>query len=160
MFLTSVLVLIWINLFKKCYTCLFIIIFSILFVLEIYGIVLKYRHNNEIFKWLLKFEKVRTSNILWQSSVRRLMFLKIQNLFHQTSSPPSKHCHSSSSCSLFDYRCPISFNIKDASFQWLALGCGHVLCSFCLQHVYFGSKPSCPHCRSAIILSDLTIIYI
>jgi len=158
MFLTGILVLIWINLFKKCYTYLFITMFSIVFILEMYGLFLRYRFrriNIQTFKSILKSRKKKTSNIPWQSSVRRLMLLKIQKIFHQ--SPSHNHYRSSS---LFNYRCPICFNSTDSSFQWLALGCGHVLCSLCLRHVYFGSKPMCPHCRSSIILSDLTILYV
>lgn len=90
-----------------------------------------------------------------QNPIRRLMFLKIQHLFKQTNSniDPNK-------CSLSDYRCPICFNHKQYSFRWIALGCGHILCSHCLQHLYFSTKPTCPNCRSTIILSDLTILYI
>lgn len=166
MFLTGILVLIWINLFKKCYTYLFIIIFAIVFILEMYGVCLRYRFrriNIQTFKSILQSRNKKTSHIPWQSSVRRSMLLKIQKVFHQSSSssssPPPSHNHYNSSF-LFDYRCPICLNTTDPSFQWLALGCGHVLCSLCVQHVYFGSKPICPHCRSSIILSDLTILYV
>ena len=76
MFLTGILVLIWINLFKKCYTYLFIIMFSIVFILEMYGLFLRYRFrriNIQTLKSILKSRKKKTSNIPWQSSVRRLM---------------------------------------------------------------------------------------
>jgi len=96
------------------------------------------------------------SNIQLQNPIRHLMFLKIQNLFQKTISNTIDH----NQYSLFDYRCPICFNNKQNSFRWIALGCGHILCSLCIQHLYFGKKPICPNCRSSIILSDLTILYI
>ncbi|CAF2421725.1 unnamed protein product [Rotaria sp. Silwood2] len=102
------------------------------------------------------------SNIPLQNSFRRLMILRIQNLFRKTISDTNKNSdnHNNNKYSLFDYRCPICLNNKQYSFRWIALGCGHILCSLCTQHLYFGNKPNCPNCRSPIILSDLTILYI
>jgi len=99
------------------------------------------------------------SNIELQNSIRRLMFLKIQNLFQKSISKTNSNSDNNQ-YSLFDYRCPICLNNKQYSFRWIALGCGHILCSLCIQHLYFGNKPICPNCRSSIILSDLTILYI
>ncbi|CAF0961727.1 unnamed protein product [Rotaria sordida] len=102
-----------------------------------------------------------TSNISLQNPFRRLMLSKIQNLFRRPISNTNKNSDDNNNkYSLFDYRCPICLNNKQYSFRWIALGCGHILCSLCTQHLYFGNKPSCPNCRSPIILSDLTILYI
>ncbi|CAF3369857.1 unnamed protein product [Rotaria sp. Silwood1] len=107
---------------------------------------------------------LETSNISLQNPFRRLMLSRIQNLFRKTISDTNKNStnnnNNNNKYSLFDYRCPICFNNKQYSFRWIALGCGHILCSLCTQHLYFGNKPVCPSCRSPIILSDLTILYI
>lgn len=89
----------------------------------------------------------------WRNSFRQSMFLRIQNLFHTDQS-------SLSVSSLVDYRCPVCLIQREPSLRWIALGCGHLLCSLCTQQLYFGSNPSCPHCRSPIILSDLTLLYL
>ena len=93
------------------------------------------------------------SLVPWRNSFRRAMFLRIQKLFHTDQS-------SLSVSSLVDYRCPVCLIQREPSLRWIALGCGHLLCSSCTQQLYFGSKPSCPHCRSPIILSDLTLLYL
>jgi hypothetical protein len=98
--------------------------------------------------------------ISWSNSFRRLMLLRIQALFHRSASTTT----SSSDVALdqlTNYRCPVCFNQHHQVLsRWIALGCGHLLCSLCTQRLYFGSKPMCPHCRSPIILSDLTLLYI
>jgi len=129
-----------------------------------------HRNNNHLILWsdllnrqnrsLLSREYTyQISNIELQNSIRRLMFLKIQNLFQKSISKTNSNSDNNQ-YSLFDYRCPICLNNKQYSFRWIALGCGHILCSLCIQHLYFGNKPICPNCRSSIILSDLTILYI
>ena len=103
--------------------------------------------------------QVPPSSIPWRNSFRRAMFLRIQNLF-QRKLPRPVNPSPASPCSLFDYRCPVCLNQREASLQWIALGCGHLLCSLCTQQLYFGGKPLCPHCRSPIVLSDLTLLYL
>ena len=86
---------------------------------------------------------------------RRLMLIRIQNLFEKNS---TKIALKRNLNSLKHHRCPICWN--DGATQWIALGCGHVLCFHCTQHVYFSKIPFCPSCRTPIILSDLTLLYI
>ncbi len=164
MLITGILISIWLILFDRNYTFLFSIYFIVVLMMEIYidfVIISTYwfrRHNRPLNLWPLKFSRENTferSNLPLQNSIRRLMFLKIQNLFRNP-----VHHSDNKNCSLFDYRCPICLNNKQHSFRWIVLGCGHILCSFCIQHLYFGTKPICPNCRSSIILSDLTILYI
>jgi hypothetical protein len=108
---------------------------------------------------LLREHAFKISNIQLQNPFRRLMLSRIQNLFRQTISYP-KNQSDHNKYSLFNYRCPICLNSEQYSFRWIALGCGHILCSLCTQHLYSGTKPICPNCRLPIILSDLTILYI
>jgi hypothetical protein len=176
MFITGILVLIWIRLFDKSYTLIFSILFLAVFMIEIcidlisissYLSLPRFRINNNrliqcSFKSIINHFINRTnppliSNIRLENPFRRLMLLRIQNLFQMTMSNDDSNHHNNS---LFDYRCPICLNYKENSFRWIALGCGHILCSFCLQEVYFGNKPLCPNCRTPIFLSDLTILYI
>ncbi|MCC7159850.1 MAG: hypothetical protein IT281_09950 [Ignavibacteria bacterium] len=145
-----------------------------------------HRHNNSFIHYPLKFlwshlvnRSVSTqqnhslstteyiseiSNVSLQNSFRRLMLLKIHNLFRRTISNTHKDSDNNNNNKnkyrLFDYRCPICFNNTPSPFRWIALGCGHILCSLCTQHLYFGNKPMCPSCRSPIILTDVTILYI
>ncbi|CAF3253487.1 unnamed protein product [Rotaria socialis] len=103
------------------------------------------------------------SNVSLQNPFRRLMLLKIHNLFRKTpfnTNKDSDNNNNKHKYRLFDYRCPICFNNTQSAFRWIALGCGHILCSLCTQHLYFGNKPMCPSCRSPIILADVTILYI
>lgn len=169
MFITEILVSIWIILFNRDYIYQLSIIFIVGFMMEIYVNFISISNyywldrnqNQSIFwflqnRWILSKEStVKLSTIQLQNPIRRLMFLKIQNLFQTTELNSIDHRYS-----FFNYRCPICLNNKLDSFRWIALGCGHILCSFCLQHLYFGNKPICPTCRSSIILSDLTILYI
>jgi hypothetical protein len=180
MFITGILVSIWIILFDRYFTFLFSILFTFVFITEIYidfiCIVslpwLRINHNQVIyypFKFLWSYiinnsllsreYTFDISHIQFQNQFRRLMFLKIQNLFQQKSTSTNKNSINNQ-YSLFNYRCPICFNNKQYSFRWIALGCGHILCSICTQHLYFSNKSTCPNCRSPIILSDLTILYI
>jgi len=172
MFITGILVSIWIILFNRDYTFLFSIFFIFVFIMEIYvdfvsisTYWLSTNHNQSIFSSCFLFlqnysilsnkSKLKLSTIQLQNPIRRSMFLKIQNLFQTTRLNITDHSYS-----LFNYRCPVCLNNRQDSFRWIALGCGHILCSLCLQHLYFGNKPICPSCRASIILSDLTILYI
>lgn len=162
MFITSILVSIWLILFNRNYTFLFSIVFIFIFILEIYIDFIIISTYISLF-WLRRNENESSReytklNIQLQNKIRRLMFLKIQNLFQKTNIISNNN--NDNRYSLFDYRCPICLNNKQYSFRWIALGCGHILCSLCLQHIYFGNKPVCPNCRSSIILSDLTILYL
>jgi len=177
MLISGILVSSWIILFNRYYTFLFSIVFIFVFIMEIYidfisistylSLPWFHRNNNQLSLWsyslirqnhsLLSREYIsETSNIQLQNQIRHLMFIKIQNLFKNT----KLNSDNNNKYSLFDYRCPICLNNKQYSFRWIALGCGHILCSLCIQHLYFGNKPICPYCRSSIILSDLTILYI
>jgi hypothetical protein len=165
MFVTGILVSIWIILFNRDYIVLFSIFFVFVFIMEIYVDFISIsnywlcRNQYQSIFWLLRnrltSSKGKLSNIQLQNPIRRLMFLKIQNLFQTTGLNPIDHSYS-----FLNYRCPICLNNKLDSFRWIALGCGHILCSLCLQHLYFSNKSICPTCRSSIILSDLTILYI
>jgi hypothetical protein len=184
MFITGILVTIWIILFDRSCTFLFSVIFTSVFIMEIYidSICISIcllslpwfrMNNNQSIHWPFKLlwsylvnnsslsrdYLFEISNIQLQNQFRRLMFLKIQNLFQQQLINTNKNSESNK-YSLLDYRCPICLNNKQDSFQWIALGCGHILCSICTQHLYFSNKSTCPNCRSSIILSDLTILYI
>ena len=102
--------------------------------------------------------KSQILNIQLQNTSRRLMLSKIRNLFRKTiSNNTDMNSNSNEYSSLFDYRCPICLCNKQ---RWIALGCGHILCSLCTHHLYFGNKSICPYCRSPITLSDLTLLYI
>ena len=152
MFITGVLVSIWIILFNRDYIVLFSIFFIFVFIMEIY---VDFISIARLLRNRFISSKGKSSNIQLQNPIRRLMFLKIQNLFQTTGVNSKDHSYSFS-----NYRCPICLNNTLDSFRWIALGCGHILCSFCLQHLYFSNKSLCPTCRSSIILSDLTILYI
>lgn len=94
-------------------------------------------------------------NIDLKKTYRQSMILRIRNLFEKTS---SEQTESKLSSCLSNYRCPICWS--DRSKRWIALGCGHLLCSLCTQHLIFGRRPYCPTCRSPMLLSDLTLLYI
>lgn len=195
MFVTSIFISIWLNLFDRYNTILFSIVFIFVFLMEIYILItciatylsLSWLHRDYHsliyyplkFLWsiilnnslgnhenqnLLSNEYIfEISNIPLQNRSRRLMLLKLYNLFRRTKSNTpmdSDNIANNNKYSLFDYRCPICFNHKQSTSRWIVLGCGHILCSQCTQHLYFGNKPMCPNCRSPIILSDLTILYI
>ena len=164
-FISGILLSIWIILFDIYYTFLFSIFLLVVFIVEIYLDFLsisafRFLRNENHSSLCSCFLSSQNSSALSQTSIRRLMLLRIQNLFHPTRSKTMEHSNDHHQYSFFDYRCPVCLNNKQDSFRWIALGCGHILCSFCIQHLYFGTKPICPHCRSSIILSDLTILYI
>ena len=125
------------------------------FVQEIYAILF---NDDQPLSKNYRDEHVQLVNDQWKNSFRRSMLLRIENLF---SRPSTKTSSTNELPSLFDYRCPICLNLgKSSSCHWIALGCGHLLCSSCTRHLYFGHKPVCPHCRCPILLSDLTLLYI
>lgn len=93
------------------------------------------------------------------SSVRQSMLVRVQRLFRRTVAHADKNANRND-CSLWSYRCPVCFDRADKLLRWMALGCGHILCSSCTQHIYCGTKQMCPICRSPVFLSDLTILYL
>ena len=161
MFITGLLVSLWLMFFDSSSLFLSSIFLMFIFIMEIYFDYLSIstywflQTNPSILCSCLSTKNLSTQYL--ENPIRRSMFLRIQNLFRRKPSSSIDH-HPSSS--LFDYRCPVCFNSKQSAFPWIALGCGHILCSFCLQHLYFSNKPICPQCRSIIILSDSTVLYI
>lgn len=150
MFITGLLISIWMIFFNNSYSFLSSIFLIVVFILDsICTYWFQQRKNPSLLCSCL------SSSHRLKNPIRRSMFLRIQTLFERK---PSETITDQSS-SLFDYRCPVCFNSKQRTFSWIALGCGHILCSFCLQHLYFGNKPFCPQCRSSIILSDSTVLY-
>ena len=156
MFITGLLVSIWMIFFNNSYPFPSSIFLTVVFILEVY-----LDYISICTYW---FQQRKNPSLLCaclspshrlENPIRRSMFFRIQTLFERQ---PSETIADQSS-SLFDYRCPVCFNSKQRTFSWIALGCGHILCSFCLQRLYFGNKPLCPQCRSSIILSDSTVLY-
>ena len=168
MFLTVTFVLVWTLLYGPLHLWFFIRLCIVVLFVEIL-IALKFRWTDRSKLWLsrsrerfVRFTRRYRSEartVSLSTSVRQSMLLRVQRLFRRPVAHADKQPNRSE-CSLWSYRCPVCFNRADKFLRWIALGCGHILCSSCTQHIYCGTKQMCPTCRSPMVLSDLTILYL